>query len=63
MPLMTRSLRCKKKLTFHHLAMTCLGLLAAYGVLLPMHEARAEAGLNLNDYDGKVVLIDFWMSL
>ena len=62
MPLMTRSLRCKKKLTFHHLAMTCLGLLAAYGVLLPMHEARAEAGLNLNDYDGKVVLIDFWAS-
>lgn len=63
MPLMTTSLRLKTKLIFRsRLAITILGLLATYVAVPQMHEARAAAGFDLNDYNGKVVLLDFWAS-
>lgn len=36
--------------------------IAAFGILLKAGAARAEARFDLDDYSGKVVLIDFWAS-
>ena len=38
------------------------GIIGAFGVLLPVGNARADVGFDLDDYGGKVVLIDFWVS-
>jgi len=41
---------------------TVLGFIAACGVTLQAGVTLAETGFNLDDYNGKVVLIDFWAS-
>ena len=39
-----------------------LGIIATFGVLLQVGAARADASFDLDDYGGKVVLVDFWAS-
>ena len=40
----------------------CLGLLLCVAALLHASAARAGAEFNLDNYSGKVVLVDFWAS-
>lgn len=39
-----------------------LGIVALFGLSLQAGVAHGEAGFDLSDYSGKVVLIDFWAS-
>jgi len=60
---MTRSLLlAKRQASRRRLPSALLGITAVLGVMMLVSNARADASFDLDDYSGKVVLIDFWAS-
>ena len=61
--MMTRSLLHVSIQVFQQrLGYALLGTITAFGVLLQAGIVRAEANFDLDDHNGKVVLVDFWAS-
>ncbi len=63
MPSMTRSLRlATRQASQRRIHSVAVGMIAALGIMLLVGNARADVSFDLDDYRGKVILIDFWAS-